>query len=177
MPLAERVGMALTGWVDRLPPRLRAIAPPDLVGFAILGGTTFLLDLGLLTLLRVTTTLPLGVAVTLAYLVAFAVNFVLNRTVNFRSHAPVGGQAAKYAAVLAVDYSLTLGVTTGLAALGLDYRLARMAAGMCVAAFTYSASRWWVFRAAATSSPGEDREQGDREVVVPALGGREQDGE
>lgn len=173
MPLAERVGEALTGWVDRLPPRLRAVLPRDMVGFAILGATTFLLDIGLLTLLRTTTTLPLGVAVTLAYLAAFGVNFVLNRTVNFRSHGPVGGQAAKYAVVLAVDYSLTLGVTTGLAALGLDYRLARMAAGACVAAFTYSASRWWVFRTGRTKDTTEPAPEDEAAVssAAPPAGG------
>jgi putative flippase GtrA len=83
--------------------------------------------------------------VTLAYITAFGLNFVLNRTVNFRSHAPIGTQAARYAVVIAGDYALTLGVTTGLTSLGLDFRLARLAAGACVAAFTYTASRWWVF--------------------------------
>ncbi len=81
-----------------------------------------------------------------AYALAFTLNFVLNRTVNFRSHAPVGRQFLRYAVVVAADFALTLGVTTGLSALGVDYRLARLLAGTCVALFTYAASRWWVFR-------------------------------
>lgn len=146
VPVAERIGFVLTAWVDRLPPRLRRLLPRELVGFAILGTFTFLIDLGLLALLHRSTGLPLPVDVSLSYVVAFGLNFVLNRTVNFRSHAPVGGQVLRYAVVLAGDYSLTLGVTTGLAALGLDFRLARLAAGACVAVFTYTLSRWWVFR-------------------------------
>jgi putative flippase GtrA len=147
VPVAERVGSALTSWVDRLPPRWRPFLPRQLVGFAILGSFTFVIDLSLLAGLRTWTTLPLPLAVTIAYVAAFALNFVLNRTVNFRSHAPVAGQALRYALVISCDYGLTLGVTTGLSTLGLDFRLARVIAAACVAVFTYTASRWWVFRA------------------------------
>jgi putative flippase GtrA len=144
--LPERVGEWLTSWVDRLPAPLRRLLPRELVGFAILGGFTFSIDLALLWFLETHTTLPVPVAVTGAYVVAFSLNFVLNRTVNFRSHAPVGGQALRYALVIACDYGLTLGVTSGLAAAGLDFRIARIIAGACVATFTYTGARWWVFR-------------------------------
>jgi putative flippase GtrA len=151
--MAERAGDLLTSWVDRLPPRMRRWLPRELVGFAVLGAFTFLVDLALLASLRTWTRLPLPVDVTVAYVLAFGLNFVLNRTVNFRSHAPVGRQALRYAAVIAVDYGLTVGVTTGLAALGVDFRLARLLAATCVAAFTYTGSRWWVFREAPGGPP------------------------
>jgi putative flippase GtrA len=144
--VAERAGDLLTGWVDRLPPRLRRLLPRELVGFAMLGAFTLTVDLALLVLLRHTTRLPLPVAVSIAYLSAFGLNFVLNRTVNFRSHAPVGPQVLRYGLVAVGDYLLTVGVSSGLAALGLDFRLARLAASFTVAVFTYTASRWWVFR-------------------------------
>jgi putative flippase GtrA len=143
---AGRAGGWLTGWVERLPPRLRRLLPRELVGFAILGGFTFSVDLGLLMLLRHATHLPLPVAVSIAYLAAFALNVVLNRTVNFRSHAPVGRQMVRYALVAVGDYLITVGVSSGLYALGLDVRLSRLLAAGVVAVFTYSLSRWWVFR-------------------------------
>jgi putative flippase GtrA len=136
----------LTSWVDRLPPRLRRLLPREVVGFAVIGAFTFSLDLGLLAVLRDRTALPLPVAVSIAYLAAFGLNFVLNRTVNFRSHAPVGGQALRYAVVLVGDYLLTVGVSTGLTDLGLNFAPARVTASFLVAVFTYTASRWWVFR-------------------------------
>jgi putative flippase GtrA len=142
----ERVGDWLTSWVARLPPGLRRLLPRDLVGFAILGGFTFLVDLSLLWLLRTETALPIPVAVSIAYVIAFGLNFVLNRTVNFRSHAPVGSQALRYGLAAVCDYGLTVGVTSGLAAAGMDVRLARFIAAACVATFTYSVARWWVFR-------------------------------
>lgn len=146
MTAAERAGQLLTGWVDRLPPRLRRVLPRELAGFAMLGAFTFSVDLGLLVLLRHTTHLPIPVAVSIAYLTAFALNFVLNRTVNFRSHAPVGGQVVRYALVALGDYLITVGVTSGLFRLGLDVRVSRLIAAAAVAGFTYSLSRWWVFR-------------------------------
>jgi putative flippase GtrA len=144
--MVERLSDALTAGVDRLPSGLRRYLPRDLVGFAVLGGCTFLVDLALLAALRTWTPLPLPAAVTIAYVIAFGLNFSLNRTVNFRSHAPIAGQAVRYTIVISCDFLLTLGVTTGLTALGLDFRLARLAAAGCVAAFTYTAARWWVFR-------------------------------
>jgi putative flippase GtrA len=142
---SERAGAALTSWTDRLPPRLRRVVSRELVGSALLGGFTFLIDLSLLAALRAWTALPLPVEVTIAYVVAFSLNFVLNRTMNFRSHSPIGSQASRYTIVVSCDYALTPGVTTGLSALGADFRLARLAVGACVATFTYTASRWWVF--------------------------------
>ncbi|GAA5194496.1 hypothetical protein GCM10023322_59040 [Rugosimonospora acidiphila] len=143
--VGERVDGALASVLERLPPRLRRVLPRELVGFAILGGFTFLIDLGLLSALHAWTGLPEAAEVSIAYLSAFALNFVLNRTLNFRSHAPMGGQALRYLLVLGCDYGLTLGVTTGLSGLGLDFRLARLTAAGCVAVFTYTAARRWVF--------------------------------
>lgn len=143
---AERAGHLLTSWVDRLPPGLRARLPSDLVGFALLGAFTFGIDLALLAALRHWTALPLPLAVSIAYIAAFGLNFALNRTVNFRSHAPVSGQIARYAAVLIGDYLVTVLVTTGLSTLGLDVRISRVLAACFVAIFTYTASKWWVFR-------------------------------
>ena len=52
-----------------------------------------------------------------------------------------------YAGVVIVNYlAWILGVGVGLAALGVDYRLARFAAGACEAVYMYAAMRWLVFR-------------------------------
>ncbi|MFI1993430.1 GtrA family protein [Actinoplanes sp. NPDC020271] len=142
----DRLGDFLTAWVDRLPARTRRFVTRDMAGFAVLGSFTFAVDLVLLAVLRHWTPLSRPVAVSIAYLAAFVLNFVLNRTVNFRSHAPAGPQALRYVAVFAGDYVITVGVTTGLATVGLPLAAARLVASGFVAALTYSASRWWVFR-------------------------------
>lgn len=140
---AERVGDWLTGWADRFPSRLQRLLPREMVGFVILGTFTFLVDLGLLYLLEHTTRLPLGASVSAAYVVAFWLNYLLNRVLNFRSHAPVGPQVFKYGVVVATDYGLTVSVTTALA---VDFRIARVVAACCVGVFSFIACRFWVFR-------------------------------
>jgi putative flippase GtrA len=127
-----------------------------MIGFAVINGGTFLLDLGILTLTHGVWGWPVPVAVTVGYAIAFTVSFVLNRRFNFRSHAPVGGQVARYVVVVVVNFvALLLGLTTGLTALGVQYQLARVLAGVCEAVFIFCAMRWFVFRA------------GRREEAVP----------
>ncbi len=75
------------------------------------------------------------------------------RALNFRAHGAPRRQEV-YALVIAVNYlGLILGVGAGLAALGVNYQLARVTAGACEAAFMYAAMRWVVFRGGAPHSP------------------------
>ena len=119
---------------------------PTLVRYLLIGAFTFALDLVLLTAVRGGLGWPLPVAVTIGYAVALSVNYVLNRVLNFRSHAPVGPESLRYAAVVAVNFGVVLlGVTTGLAAAGVPDQAARLAAGACEGIFMYCAMRWFVF--------------------------------
>ena len=143
----ERFTAVMAAIVHRLPFGLAGILPPSLLGFAIINGFTFTIDLGVLTTLHGGLRWPLPVSITVAYLTAFALSYLLNRVLNFRSHGAVGPQIAVYIAVVIVNYLVwILGVGDGLAALGLDYRLARIVAGACEALYMYAAMRWLVFR-------------------------------
>ncbi|WP_067706560.1 GtrA family protein [Nocardia yamanashiensis] len=142
-------------WFHRFCERLTALLPfglsrmvaPTFVGYLLLSACTFGLDLVLLTALHGGLGLPVPIAVTVAYVSAFATSFLLNRTLNFVSHAAVGPQLAVYVLVVVINYVVfILGVTSGLAALGLDYRLARIAAGLGEGLYLYVSMRWLVFR-------------------------------
>jgi putative flippase GtrA len=133
--------------VRRLPFGLARVVAPSFLGFALINGLTFAVDLGLLTVFRSGFGWPLPLAITLAYLLAFGLSFLLNRSLNFRSHAPVGPQAGIYLVAIGINYvAFILGVGGGLASLGLEYHLARIAAGVCEAIYIYSVMRWVVFR-------------------------------
>jgi putative flippase GtrA len=133
--------------VARLPLGLNKIVAPTFLGYVLLNGCTFGIDLLLLTALHGALAVPLPIAVTLAYVVAFALSYILNRTLNFQSHGAVGPQVAVYVAVVVVNYvAFILGVSTGLSALGVEYHCARILAGVCEAVYMYSAMRWVVFR-------------------------------
>ena len=133
--------------VVRLPFGLDSVVAPTFLGFVVLNSFTFALDLILLTLLHGGFGVALPVAVTVAYACAFTLSYMLNRVLNFRSHGAVGPQFAVYAVVVVVNYvAFILGVSSGLAALGAEYHVARIVAGACEAIYMYSAMRWVVFR-------------------------------
>jgi putative flippase GtrA len=133
--------------VTRLPFGLRSIIAPTFLGFCLINGLTFGIDLAILTGLRGGLGLPVPIAVTIAYACAFALSYVLNRTFNFQSHGPVGPQVVVYVVVVVVNYlAFILGVTSLLAAIGVHYQLSRIVAGICEAVYMYSAMRWVVFR-------------------------------
>jgi putative flippase GtrA len=133
--------------VARLPLGLDSVVAPTFLGFCVINGLTFGVDLLLLTAAHGGFAIPYPVAVTAAYACAFALSYILNRTMNFQSHAPVGPQLAIYVAVVVVNYlAFILSVSSALAHLGVQYHLARIMAGVCEAAYMYSAMRWVVFR-------------------------------
>ncbi|MFX0580323.1 GtrA family protein [Nocardia nepalensis] len=151
---ADRFTRWCAGVVASLPWGLHRLVAPTLLGFALINGFTFGVDLALLTALHGWWGLPVWLSVTVAYICAFGLSFVLNRSFNFHSHAPVGRQAAVYVAVVVINYlAFILGVGSGLAALGLEYHLSRLFAGACEAVYMYSAMRWVVFRGRETVRP------------------------
>jgi putative flippase GtrA len=133
--------------VGRLPFGLSRVVAPSFLGFALINGCTFGIDLLLLTAFRGGLGLPVPIAFTIAYVLAFGLSFVLNRALNFRSHAPVGPQAGLYALAILINYlAFILGLGSALTAIGVQYLLSRIVAGACEGAFMYSAMRWVIFR-------------------------------
>jgi putative flippase GtrA len=145
--LADRFHRWCEAVVIWLPFGLGAIVAPTFVGFCVINGFTFGVDLTILTGLHGGLRLPVPIAVTVAYACAFALSYVLNRIFNFQSHGSVGPQVAVYVVVVVVNYlAFILGVTSGLAAIGVPYQLSRLVGGICEAVYMYSAMRWVVFR-------------------------------
>jgi putative flippase GtrA len=130
----------------RLPFGLPRVVPSTLVGFAAINGFTFCADLLILTALHSHWGAPYAVAVGVGYAAAFALSFLLNRVLNFRSHDPVGRQTLVYVGVVALNFAILVGVSSGLEAVGVQYQVARVAAGVCEGLFMYCAMRWVVFR-------------------------------
>lgn len=130
----------------RLPFGLSCVVPSTFVGFAAINGSTFAADLLILTVLHSHWQVPYAVAIGVGYAVAFALSFVLNRVLNFRSHDPVGRQTLVYLGVVAVNLAILIAVSSGLEAVGVQYQVARVAAGACEGLFMYCAMRWVVFR-------------------------------
>jgi putative flippase GtrA len=135
--------------VRRLPFGLSRIVAPSFLGFAIINGFCFGVDLGLLSLAHGVLKWPYPAAVTLSYLAAFALSFALNRAFNFRSRAALAPQTAKYLVAVGINYAaFVLGVGDALTAAGVQFQLARVLSGLCEGVFMYCVLRWVVFRGA-----------------------------
>jgi putative flippase GtrA len=143
----ERFHILCEQAVALLPFGLDSVVAPTFLGFVLINGGTFGIDLLLLAPLHGGLGVPLPIAVTVAYVCAFALSYVLNRVLNFRSHGAVGPQVAVYVVVIAVNYlAFILGLSSVLAMLGVQYHAARIVAGISEAVYMYSAMRWVVFR-------------------------------
>jgi putative flippase GtrA len=157
---------AMTAVSRRLPFGLSAVVPPNVVGYLLINGCTFGLDLLLLTLFHGGLKVPLPVAVTLSYGIASLVSYTCNRILNFRSHGNVGTQLPLYVVILTINYlAFILGLVDGLAALGVEYQVARILAACCEGVFLYCCMRWLVFRDAMGSRPVVDRQGGGQRGV------------
>jgi putative flippase GtrA len=142
-----RYAAAMTAAVRRLPFGLSRVVAPSLLGYLLINLCTFGLDLSILAVAHGVLRWPLPLAVTLSYGTASLTSYLLNRVLNFQSHAAVGRQLPLFVAVSASNYLIfVLGLTDGLAAIGVYFELARVCAALCEAAYLYSMMRWVVFR-------------------------------
>jgi putative flippase GtrA len=143
----ERFHALMVAIVRKLPFGLSRLVAPSFLGFAIINGFTFSVDLGLLSLGHGLLKWPYAAAVTVSYLTAFALSFVLNRAFNFRSHGDLGQQTTRYAVAIGINYAaFVLGVGSALTAAGVEYQLARILSWLCEGVYMYSVMRWVVFR-------------------------------
>ncbi len=119
------------------------------VRFLLVGGSSAAIDVGLLVALRELAGLPIPVATTIAFWTALLYNFALNRAWSFGAAGGgtrmAGTALARYLAVVALNYGVTLLIVTGGAALGVPYAIAKVVAIGIGTLYTYVAYERWVF--------------------------------
>jgi putative flippase GtrA len=142
-----RFAAAMAAITRRLPLGLSDVVDPSVVGYLLINLCTFLIDLALLAVLHGALRIPAAAAVTMSYGTASAISYVLNRVLNFRSHAPVGRQFPVFVAVSVSNFLIfVLGLFDVLVWLGVHYELSRILAACCEGVYLYCMMRWVVFR-------------------------------
>jgi putative flippase GtrA len=129
--------------------RIRAMARHSMTKFALVGLLGFATDIGLLWLLHGILGMWLWLATTIAYLVAFALSFVLSREWVFPDAGNMRTQIIRYAVLVAGILVMTVLGVQALVWFAVSYLLAKLATSCVVAVVNYGASRWWVFRTGA----------------------------
>ena len=148
---------AMTAITRRLPFGLSEVIEPNMVGYLLINLCTFFVDLSLLAVFHGHLRWPIPVAVTCSYGIASVLSYVLNRVLNFRSHADVGRQFPVYVAVSASNYLIfVLGLTDLLSTVGVYYELSRVLAACCEGVYLYCMMRWVVFRDVSEVPSGDE---------------------
>ena len=139
-----------------LPGFVRSRMPVTFIGYAIINGSAFILDISCLWVLYNHLHWYYPVAVTVGYAIAGIYSFLLNRWLNFQAHGHVVGQGAGYMAGLISQYVIfILGLSSLLHWLGVNAELARVISACCEGIYLYVFIRLWVFRG--VPEPGQTR--------------------
>ena len=131
-----------------LPARVRRVLPVTFIGYAMINGSAFLLDMGIHAFLEQFRVggLPYGVVFSIGYGVASIYAFILNRWLNFREHGDLGKQSGKYTFVIVSNYVIwILGFGSLLGVLHVPVMLARVIAACIEGLYIYLMLRLWVF--------------------------------
>lgn len=117
-----------------------------LVRYIFVGGTTFVLDLGLLIILHKPVGLGLALATSIAYWAAIAYNFFLNRswTFSIKEKEDLSKHLVNYLALLAVNYLFTVAFVT-LASRHINFAIAKAIAVVIQTSWTYKVYKDYIF--------------------------------
>ena len=120
--------------------------PVTFIGYCIINGLGFLIDMSLLAVFFRGVGLPYPVSVSVGYGLSAIYSFFVNRWLNFHSHGNLGRQGGRYAVTMVTNYvCLTLGFSTLLESLGVLFELARFTAAGVEALYVYVMLSVWVF--------------------------------
>jgi len=118
----------------------------QLARFLAVGVLSYGVDIGGLYLLHGQAHVRLWLATAAAFTVSLVVNFALNRTVTFAAGAGVHQQAVRYLTLVVASLLATIGIVTGLTALGTPYLVSKTTSTAVLACVNFFAYRHWVFR-------------------------------
>ncbi|WP_130866682.1 GtrA family protein [Acidipropionibacterium timonense] len=121
--------------------------PVTFIGYCIINGLGFLLDISLLALFYQGVRLPYSLAVSLGYGTSVVYGFIVNRWLNFQAHGHVGRQSGRYAVTIALNYLIFIvAFSTLLHHLGVQAQVARVVSAAMEGIFVYVMMSLWVFR-------------------------------
>lgn len=129
--------------------------------YLLVGGSSFLLDLGLLALCFTVLHWPLWVSTALAFWTSVAYNFVLQRTFSFRSNASLVGGLWRYLVVLGVNTLATTVIVEAFQRAGPGYVIGKTVATVLVTCWNYILYRRWVFAGVREARPAVGAEDPD----------------
>ena len=130
-----------------LPKALRRRVPVTFIGYAIINGSAFLIDISFLWFFYEKLHWFYPVAITMGYAIAGTYSLLLNRWLNFQAHGHLVAQGSRYAVGLISQYVIFIvGLSSLLHWAGMNAELARLLSACCEGIYLYTLMRLWVFR-------------------------------
>ena len=124
----------------------RAARSAEALRFLVVGGLSFLIDFGLLVLLREIVGFDLIVATPVAFLTSLIINYALQRLYAFRSTTGIGPSAAKYLALVAFNTVATSLIVAGSEQLGVGYEIGKVLSTALMTVWNFFLYKHWIFR-------------------------------
>ena len=116
------------------------------VRYAVIGGSTFALDFGLLALLHDIAGLHVIFAATVSYWISIAFNFVANRAWTFGStNQQLTQHLTAYLLLLGINYLFTIAVVGVATHFGVHYAIAKIVAVAIQIGWTYVIYKKFIF--------------------------------
>jgi putative flippase GtrA len=134
-------------------PSLRTLVNHSAFRYLLIGGLSFLLDVGLLALFHEILGWPLWLATATAFLSSFVFNYGLQRAFSFGSEGTHTRTLAKYLALLAFNTLATIGIVALVDLTDLGWGTGKIVATVVTTAWNYAAYRYWVFAPARPQRP------------------------
>lgn len=129
------------------------------VRYLIAGGLSFIVDFGLLALLRQVLDWPLWIATAVAFLVSFVFNYLVQRIFSFGSTTPHGVALVKYTALVAFNTVATVVIVDLVNQTAAGWGAGKVLSTALTTVWNYFAYRYWVFRDRRPASPSGDEPQ------------------
>ena len=115
------------------------------VRYLMVGGFSFVFDIGVLWLLYEVFHVPLPISTPIAFLLSFAVTYTLQRTVAFRASDGVAPSVLRYTILVVVNTVATTAIVWAADAIGLPWAVGKVAAVVATTVWNYFIYRYWVF--------------------------------
>lgn len=126
----------------------RSLFSSPVIRYLAAGGTSFIVDFGLLALLHVVLSVPLWAATAVAFLISFFVAYSLQRVFAFSATNPHGRALFRYTLLVAFNTLATIGIVAVVSKTPLSWEGGKVAATAITTVWNYFLYKHWVFRRA-----------------------------
>lgn len=130
---------------SKAPNRLLQLANISLVRYLLVGGASFMIDIGLLALLYEIARWPLWLSTASAFLASFVFNYMLQRAFSFGGKGSHVGTLIRYGMLLGFNTIAAIGIVAYVDTFA-GWQAGKVIATVLSTVWTYFIYKYWVFK-------------------------------